>query len=180
MVGIDKPHESFLWWIEARRNESPPDVGLIERRVHEIFNLAWPERAQRMIVGAGQIEIRSGLEWVRHPSGVGGPIIYGPYMPLLKGCYQCSFHLHNPGQHAIFIVCDVMVGSQELPLESRGIAVEPGLMIVTLDFVLNSLEFGVQFRCISYEQGSILCRKTVDLKHLTANVFTLDVMVSPS
>ncbi len=168
IVGIDNPDHSFIWWIEARRTGQAPDAAGLMAYVDSVFRKAWPERATRMLTGAGEVVLQAGVEWVQQPAGVAGPVIYGPYMPLPGGRYRCRFHLQNPQDGASTpIRCDVFHDQAAEPLEARDIQLAPGRTAVEIEFELPALTFGIQFRCFSLGQGAVLCRKVVDFETLS-------------
>lgn len=168
IVGTEQPEHAFIWWIEARRTGQMPDEAGLRAYVGNVFGKAWPERVRRMMIGAGEVLIRDGTEWVRQPAGVPGPVIYGPYMPLPAGLYRCRFHFENlEVGPAIQIRCDVFRDQVPEALETRDIILEPGRSTVEIEFKLLKLQFGMQFRCFSFGQNAFLCRKTVDFEDVS-------------
>lgn len=167
IVGIDNPEHSFIWWIEAKRTGQTPDATGLRAYVDSVFRKGWPERVTRMLTGAGKTVLQDGVEWVQHPAGVAGPVIYGPYMPLPGGRYRCRFHLQNPQDSAPTLIrCDVFYDQAAEPLVARDVQLAPGCSTVEIEFELPVLTFGIQFRCFSIGQGAVLCRRVVDFEAL--------------
>lgn len=168
LCGADDPENSFIWWIEARRSDRKPDPEALQAEMTRIFDIAWPERIQRFVSGCGQVEKRPDGEWIVCRAGQPGPALYGPYMPLHPGRYEVTFTISFEGNNGSAPVgqCDVMIGSKTEPISVRTlIATElKPLNRVTLEFKLTKLEFGVQFRCISFGTSRLGFRKRVDLR----------------
>ncbi len=87
---------------------------------------------------------------------------FGPYMPLKKGEYTAEWRIEveaacNPD--AVVIRCDV-VGDRGRELivkffSAKDIAAANGL--VSLDFALSELEFGIQARYSSHGGATVRC-----------------------
>ncbi|CAN7183015.1 methyltransferase domain-containing protein [Bosea sp. LjRoot237] len=155
------PDDSFLWWLVARRSGTPQPEALASA-VNEIFAHAWPERQRRFVVGVGERSQVGERSVVTVGPEQSGPMSFGPYMPLRKGEYTAEWRIEveaadNPD--AIIIRCDV-VGDKgrELSVKffsANDIAAVNGL--VSLDFSLSELEFGIQARCFSHGGATIRC-----------------------
>jgi hypothetical protein len=164
-VAQDHPRDSFLWWIEAKRNGKPADVAGLHARMRAIFVGAWTDRAQRTLVAAGQPVRRGGVDWVDVSEGTGGAIIYGPFMPLKAGRHRATFMLDiAPGVTGPVGYVEAITGSmrQVAMAEVAGGGFQP----VTLEFSLDQLEFGMQFRCVSNAQAMFAVRRIVDVVSL--------------
>lgn len=141
LAARDRPAESFLWWVEARRNTTPPDLPAIRARIDEIFAAAWPERVQRLIVPAAlQVTRSEDGDWIEVPAGHGGMVMFGPYMPLRAGSYRVGFTLAAPADARFDVVAED--GRTVLATGATG-----GAATASLEFSLERLHFGVQFRC---------------------------------
>ena len=160
--GVGQPEHAFLWWIEAGRAAREPDGPALRGRMDAIFRAAWPERISRMSVGVGRVEEGSDGEWVACPPATPGVVIFGPYMPLRPGRYRCTFRLDGGGAGA-GARCEIALGEHGTVLLSRDVAVEAVPASIALEFELEALEFGVQFRCVSLGGGGFMCRRTVAL-----------------
>jgi hypothetical protein len=165
---VPHPQDAFIWWVEARRNNSPPDAAALSRRVHQIFANAWPERVGRMTTGAAKLHHLKQGSWLSQiPTGFMSPILYGPYMPLPAGQYSCEFYLDSrPTGGTTALICDVVIGRLPTPLVSERVTLTGGRRTVKLQFTLDQLEFGLEFRCFSESGAPFLCYKHVDFKDL--------------
>lgn len=163
----DRPEDAMLWWLEARRTADAPRTAEIGRRMDEIFAAAWPERVQRLIVPGHATEARADGEWVLCPPGHGGTVFYGPYMPLRAGRYRCSFRLDpDPAADAPYAVCEAVAGT-----EARVLArceVGPGQREAVLDFALDALQFGMQFRCAGLGRAGFSVLRRIELEEAPA------------
>jgi hypothetical protein len=150
------PDDSFLWWVEAKKSDIRPDRQAIRRRVGEIFEIAWPERIQRLQTIIGAKTIRNDNLVVSSRPGESGVLIYGPYMPLKAGEYRVSFHLFADvvglEPETVVCICEVLSSHSTTAISSKSLSVKElstGFSDVELDFELKRLHFGVQFRVIA-------------------------------
>jgi hypothetical protein len=169
-----EPNNSFIWWIEARRSLRLPDAAALQAEMSRIFAIAWPERIQRFAVGCGNIEHGADGEWVTCNPDQSGALIYGPYLPLRAGRYAVTFDLSTDASASagnavdpttVAVRCDVMIGAKTEAIVYRDLrASDIGASTsVTLTFELSQLEFGVQFRCLSFGKIKFACRRGVSL-----------------
>jgi SAM-dependent methyltransferase len=168
----DDPENAFIWWLEASRANRPPSTTALREAMNSIFAEAWSERIQRLNVGAGHVEQRGDAQWVVCSEDQGGAMIYGPNMPLRAGAYRVNFTVAAQGVAAPntqALQCEVFLPSRNGPLASRLLSASDlhGETSVSLDFTLDQLEFGVQFRCVSLATMSVACRKQIDLLELS-------------
>jgi SAM-dependent methyltransferase len=162
------PECSFIWWLEAVRSDRVPKKAELREEMQRIFAEAWPERKQRLTVGAGHLEHRGDGDWVACGRGEGGAMIYGPGMPLHPGRYQVTFMVaaEDPiSADAVIMECDVYVPSLGKALVRRRLTPSDmtGETAVALDFAIDQLQFGIQFRCISLGQADVRCKKRIEL-----------------
>jgi SAM-dependent methyltransferase len=158
----DKPEQSFLWWLEGRRTNQEPDRKAIFAATAEIFDRAWPERTQRLLVPPGRTtEQRADGEWVIAAPGAGGVVFYGPYMPLRPGHYRVTFELiEDVGATGAYAQVDIMTGAETILAQQ---VVSAGSNQVTLEVDLRELTFGFQFRCTSLGKAGFVARRHVGL-----------------
>jgi SAM-dependent methyltransferase len=162
------PECSFLWWLEAVRSDRLPEKAELGKEMQRIFAEAWPERIQRLAMGVGHVEHCGDADWVVCSRGQGGAMIYGPGLPLRPGCYQVTFIVaaaDAASADAVILECEVYVSALEKALVRRQLTAGDvvGETAVTLDFTIDQLTFGLQFRCISYAQAEVRCRKRIEL-----------------
>lgn len=168
ICGLHQPEQAFIWWIEARRSSRQAERDALADEMKQIFNAAWPERLNRMVVGIGRIEERPDGRWIVSESGQSGVLVYGPYAPLRAGRYTVTFSVSCAGaeEGATVAMCDVMAASsEEKPLVATAVKAQQLQQTgtVQLSFNLSSMTFGVQFRCQSTGVGSLACAKLVSL-----------------
>lgn len=168
----DDPENAFIWWLEASRAKRPPNAPALRETMNSIFAEAWSERIQRLKVGTGSVEQRGDAQWVVCREDQRGALIYGPYMPLRVGTYRVTFTVAAEGVAASdtqALQCEVFLSSRNAPLVHRVLSTTDlqGETSVALDFTLDRLEFGVQFRCLSLGTMQVACRKRIDLMVLS-------------
>jgi hypothetical protein len=161
LAAPDRPADSFLWWLEARRTSTPPDAAAIGARTETIFAAAWPERVQRLIARPGlHVLHQPDGDWIEVPAGFSQVVMFGPYMPLRAGDYRVVFTLAPPATGiARFDVVAAEDGSTVLATGEATTAAT-----VALTFTLDRLLFGVQFRCIANGRQAFRLRRAVALE----------------
>ncbi|WP_181049267.1 class I SAM-dependent methyltransferase [Methylobacterium sp. 190mf] len=165
IVAKDRPEHSFIWWLEGRRSLRVPDERALADLIHQIFDRAWPERLTRFSSNVGRLEHRDGEDWIVAEAGESGAMLFGPYLPLRKGKFECEFQfeLYGDSNATVDAECDVMIGRLDAPISTYQISGRPGRNSVTLCFVLDQLEFGVQFRFVSWGTRRVACRRKISL-----------------
>jgi len=165
----ERPEQSFIWWVEARRGAAPPDKEAIASMLAELFRAHWPERTERFAVPAARTrEQRTDGEWVRAAAGEPGPVFFGPNMPLRAGRYRVTFRLdpepagERPDAGEPYALCDVLSAGSEEKLAS--IMVGSGVRSASLAFSLPAVTFGLQFRCISLGRTGFAVRRAVTIE----------------
>jgi hypothetical protein len=154
-AAVGKPEDSFVWWAEARKSTRKPDAVRLGSRVREIYAVAWPERLQRFSTHIGT-KSPDGTR-ISVPAGTSGALMFGPYMPLRAGSYSVTFSLSADTAglptNVLVCVCDVYSASRER-IASRDVLAgdifQGSQLNLTIHFDLSSLEFGMQFRIISF------------------------------
>ena len=163
----DQPNNSFIWWVEARRTARAPELVALHTLMDGIFANAWPERIQRLIPYPGRaVERRGDVDWIIAAPGKAGFAMYGPYMPLRPGRYRCKFFFASEAPKATCVgkplaACDVVGGPDTMTL-ARG-EVCPGQSEITLEFMVDTLLFAIQFRCVSLGNGGFAVARRVAL-----------------
>lgn len=164
MLATDLPEQSFIWWIEARRNAAAPDEAWLRRRMQAIFDEAWPQRIRRSMNHIGRRIDIDGSPWIDCAATEAGAALFGPYMPFRAGRYRVTFHFDvPPGSHPR-VHLDVVARDAELVLASRKVKLPTGRSTETFDFALDDLAFGGQFRCLATASGPFKVRAYVDLE----------------
>ena len=146
-VASGDPVHAFIWWVEARRADRPPDAFAVQETMARLFATHWPERVQRLLVPAGlPTQVDAEGTWVTCDPGYGGIAMFGPYMALRTGHYRVTWQV-RPSETACspVAVCDVVAGTEVRTLARQEVA--PGTEQVSLSFFLAETTFGLQFRC---------------------------------
>lgn len=166
------PSDSFIWWLEAEKTARQPDEQALQLRMSEIFEAAWAERIQRLKWSVGIEERRADGTWIVCEKGVGGHMLWGPFMPLKGGSYRVTFQIkavqsQSEDQDQPIAICDVTKEPGAEPIvvqEIRASDLTGGS--VTLDFTLPKLAFGIQFRCQSLGVARVECLQAIVLDRL--------------
>jgi SAM-dependent methyltransferase len=160
------PEDSFVWWVEARRDgTSPPDAAAIRARIDAIYAANWSERVQRMQPGPGlRGKKRSDGEWVPVRAGKTRVAMYGPYMPLRPGTYRAEFTLAPEPGDGEFARFDVVAGDgTQIFATGSAAGMERS---AALTFTVEWLTFGFQFRCIATGARAFAVRRGIGLTAL--------------
>jgi hypothetical protein len=155
------PRESFIWWIEGRRTNIAPQRQAVEKMLQDLYRTHWPKRIQRLVASPNrQLEHRDGGHWVIAQAGEAGLVFNGPAVPLRAGRYRCTFKLKADSKaDESYAVCEIVAGIEELETLAR-CEVAADQTAATLDFTLDKLRFGIQFRCSSLGRtGFSVCRR---------------------
>jgi len=173
----DRPRNSFIWWLEARRAERAPDRTALRALMDGVFAAAWSERIQRLIPFPGRsVERRGDVDWIAAAPGEAGFVMYGPYMPLRAGHYRCTFFFEpapiQEARDAVPIaVCDV-VGGPDATTLVKGEVIR-GQDELMLNFSVDALLFGGQFRCVSLGRTGFGVARRVVLDEQPVNAGTV-------
>jgi hypothetical protein len=167
-AAVGNPEDSFVWWAEARKSPRQPDAVQLASRVREIYTLAWPERVQRFSTHIGTKSPDGTM--ISSPAGASGALMFGPYMPLRTGSYRVTFSLTADAAGlptALPIcTCDVYSTNRERIASHDVLAgdiIQGSALNITIPFDLSSLEFGMQFRIISFGVARIEAAYSVRL-----------------
>lgn len=168
LAATDNPDHSFIWWAESERLDVAPDRDRLDGLIREIVEEAWPDRLSRLLTQIGTPFDDESGRWFVADSGVAGPLLYGPYVPLEQGSYSVTFVLRvseierSSGEIASV---DVVAASGGLTLASKNITSSDigadGTVRLTLDFVLRQTTFAVEFRVLTAGAAKVFARRDV-------------------
>lgn len=92
-LAADRPEESFVWWLTARRSDREPRRAELVHRAH---SLAYAFRARRLRQMLSPFQFAWGQDRVPHVStqpGHTGALLHGPFFPLDEGRWRATFRL---------------------------------------------------------------------------------------
>jgi hypothetical protein len=161
--GRSNPDDSFAWWAEATRTDRVPDARALRQAVMDIYRVAWPERITRlksMVGEPGTLNERASVVARRRSEGA---LILGPYMPLRPGAYRFRFALAIDGDglsgNTKIGRCEVLLSNGDRVAVAKQLTAAEfgatGPSNVALEFRLDRLEFGVQFRLITTGKAKV-------------------------
>ncbi len=157
------PGHSFIWWLTARRRRAADRVRLREG-VEHAFQANWPQRASRF---SSQLSPAGSAGLFHGTKGWAGALVFGPYVPLRRGRYRVEFEIAaasppDPGvaEEAEAVRLDVVHEPRCVVAAVRSLTCRDILspVVAGLDFGLDELTFGVQFRVITSGRVGVTAR----------------------
>jgi SAM-dependent methyltransferase len=103
-AGVEKPEDSFSWWIEAVRSDRDADVIGIYNLARKLSQLHFTDRIAKLM--QSQLAIRNG--WAHAVEGWQGALVFGPHAPIPPGEWLIRFNLEaydaviSPGKAEVF------------------------------------------------------------------------------
>jgi predicted SAM-dependent methyltransferase len=171
-LAFDRPEDSFIWWLKARKSKSKPDLKKGAKYVQELWNSCINDILTRSLGLIG--EKSSNLSSRRSAeAGESGYMTYGPYLPLKLGGYVLTIPLLVTDaisrlKCANVVVLDVCSDSGRLIHAQKVVTadeLQPGWNLVRLPFSLAETVFGVEFRVNKLGQAavSVACHPILDV-----------------
>lgn len=96
-----RPHDSFIWWAEARNGQGPGDAVAVRRRVREIYERFRPTYFERMRTEIGEPADDSSGRCFRAPRGARGLLLRGPAIALPPGRHEAVFRLRADAMNSL-------------------------------------------------------------------------------
>lgn len=169
---LDRPEDSFIWWLEASPSTRPPrPKAELEAEIRAIYQEAFDAATIRWWNAIGRVTGHGRNRLVSAGAGEAGYLLYGPYVPLQPGTYRVSFFvgLSEPGglgaRSAVLI--DVTCDQGTRTLASRQLATWrlPHGRLRRFDLTFSSKEtlFGVEFRVFAHGHAAVVVRAPVDV-----------------
>lgn len=162
-AGFENPEQSFIWWAEGVKGKRQPDAAKLRKRVDEIYSEAWNNRIQRMKIKcptepAGQTGIPVASTNRRQQ------MLRGPHMPLRAGRHAFEFKLSCKDavparpEATHVATCEVYVPRLKQVVAKKRVMLDELTSEMTplrLEFALDQLEFGVQYRVSATGRASV-------------------------
>lgn len=167
------PDDSYIWWICATRSKRQPDLERLSSLIDSCFNVAWPERMQRMHSNVGTYVVDKDMPTFQSSAEEGGALLYGPYAPIDPGRYRSTVWvklLSAVADDVIVATTDVATGGQGIVQVQTSIAA--GILStaeytpISLEFELQEMHFGYQVRLFVLGEGAVSVQKRSDLQRL--------------
>jgi SAM-dependent methyltransferase len=171
-LATDRPEDSFVWWLIARRADHEPDKEELLRLVGKMVD---DFRARRIRVLSSPLPVRrpsGGVPWVGAPHGHRGLLLEGPCFPLDAGEWRASCALR----------LEAATPATDLPLASIEATSESGAVVhahrdvfavdldaggawtsVDLDFGLAEMVMGFDVRVLTCAPVPIGAQMTLGL-----------------
>ena len=181
----DRPEDSFIWWLEARKNSSrKPNNKKIKSISRKIYNREFKRNLDRVFSQVGKFDFRGNTRLIASIPNQAGVLRHGPYIPLKPGNYSARFHIGIP-----YVLGDISHDENLITLELKVTALssnralaEKKLVIkdiqniskqaqtknyhfndIELDFSIPEVAFGVEFTVITFGHFNILMEADVEL-----------------
>lgn len=154
----ERPEDAFVWWAQATRGPSPPDVAALRRKLESLYGLYRPGRLGRMQRGAPRERWDRALGRVASMrAGESGVVVHGPYAPVAAGEWEAVLRVARRDAGAIdprAAVGEVDVAAMSEPLATRelragDLADDGSLTEVALAFRCDTTRMGVEVRLVS-------------------------------
>lgn len=169
------PEHSYIWWIRATRNAQQPDLARLTSAVDRCWEIAWPERMQRMHTNIGSYALEGEVPIFQSAIGESGALIYGPYAPIDPGRYSATMWVKLLSETD----ATLSVGKIDVCTKGGEIVVERDLLAgslsmteyrpISLFFELPEMHFGFQNRVFTTGNAALAVHKRSDLKRLDEN-----------
>ena len=172
-LAADRPEDSFVWWLVAKRADRKPDAATLRELTHR---QAADFRARRLRQLTSPLPIHRVTDSVAHVSAPGdyaGPLLLGPNFPLDAGEWHASFALRSAGgpSDPKSPVARVAVASDSsaVPHAHRDVFagdLDPGgaWTTIDLDFNLTEMIMGLDVQAFAHGQAPIGAQMVVDLR----------------
>jgi SAM-dependent methyltransferase len=175
-LAADRPEDSFVWWLVARRGDTEPNRETLNTRAQQLAE-TFRVRRLRRITSPLAIQRETGrIPWVDSSRAPGGPLISSPSTPFAEGRWQASFALRlsdsaiDPGLPVAFIDAtsdsgateharrDVLAGT----LDPNG-----AWTVVDLPFDLPGMTMGVELRAHGRGQAGLGAQLAIAVRQLS-------------
>jgi len=147
-----RAEDSFVWWLEASREDRAPDIEELQRRVEEVYARTRPQDLARVFHGAGSSAVDGAVRYQESRSGEQGYLAYGPYAPFPPGVYVANFYIRtNAPRTSSLPACTMdiaeqcgehVIASYQLKCSEVGQSWERW----RVGFRFTTVRFGVEFR----------------------------------
>ena len=170
VLGADAAEQSYIWWIHAVRTLRAPDMARLSTLVDQCWDVAWPERMQRMLSNVGVEVSDEGVATIQCAAGEAGAMLYGPYAPIDPGKYTVMVWmklLKAVEDNKPVAIADVATGNGDVIVRREVLAKELSTKRYTpisMKFDLEVMNFGFQSRVFSNGAAHIVVQKRSDLQ----------------
>lgn len=165
------PHNSYIWWIEARKGHRSFDEIAVRKVIEQYWTIGWPERLNRLVsnIGVKRTDDQGQVFWESR-AGDGGALVYGPYAPLKAGSYRVTLVVRSLEE----VAPQTDVGWMDVAFNHAGDVksrrdLKAGELSSTqsrplsLDFSISEMTFGFQVRVFSSGAIGLSVEKQIEL-----------------
>ena len=113
-LGAERPEDSFVWWVVARRSERNCDEAALYELAGRVMDQFRARRLGDPTVSLPMTRARDIAPHVSAPAGFSGLLLHGPSFPLESGTWEAAVLLRrdDPGAATELPVASVSVVSQ--------------------------------------------------------------------
>lgn len=174
-LAADRPEDSFVWWLTARRTDRMPRRAELAQRAHELGRAFRDRRLSNL---STPLPISWGQDRVPHvgtPPGYAGNVLHGPAIPLEAGRWRATFRLRvedvAPAPDAEVARLDVCCFPDAQVLGGRGVLAREldggGRWTTTaLDFALPAMVMGFEARVFAAPSARLGAHIGVELSRV--------------
>ncbi len=172
-AAVSRAEDSFVWWLEAVRDDRGPQIEKLGQRLGEIFAHTRPHDLARAFHAVGSTREDAGGRWQEAQQGEAGYLAYGPYAPFPPGAYAAHFQIRTSAR-----------SRSADPACKMDVATDCGRRVITsyqlrccdvedhwegwqLRFRLKAMQFGLEFRLLSTGQIPIALRIPIQIEQLS-------------
>jgi SAM-dependent methyltransferase len=151
----DRPEDSFVWWLTARRRNRAPQRAELRARAQELGHAFRSRRCRALTTILPVSWGQDRQPFVSTPPGYSGPAVHGPLVPLDAGHWVATVQLRLEDLHAepdaVAAHLDACCESGEVILGARDITVR-GLdgtgrwTVARLEFDVRAMVMGLEVR----------------------------------
>jgi SAM-dependent methyltransferase len=171
----DRPEESIIWWLTARRADREPQRGELLSRAHDMGAAFRARRLQRLLTPLPVIWGQDRPPAVSTPPGYGGNVLHGPYVPLDAGRWRATVRLRledvgAPPQRSVASL-DAFCSADGVVLGARDVVageLDGGgrWTVATLDFALPAMIMGLELRVFAHPGARFGARLGAELERI--------------
>ncbi len=170
-AAVDRPQDSFIWWLEASADDTPSQPkAAIEAVLQSIYDQAFDAALNRWWHSVGTASGQGRNRLVKVATGEIGYPVFGPYIPLRPGTHSAHFHIgltqppKRPERQALLIDVSAEMGTRTIAqrwLSSWDLKLRK-LTRFDLTFESSETLFGVEFRVLTHGKVAVAVRAPVD------------------
>jgi len=180
-LAAERPEDSFVWWVVAKRTERQPDVARLRELTHKRADDFRARRLRQLTSPLPVHRVTGAVAYVSAPPDYTGPLLMGPNFPLDSGEWHTSFALRTEGAPSDpdSPVARVAAASdsgvvQHADRDVFASDLDPGgaWTSIDLDFTLTEMVMGLEVQAFGLGRAPVSAQVRVDLRRREDVAFT--------